>query len=80
LDKSSSNTYTCPRNSDPRQAVGTYDSNPTPNATYLIDAANGKILRKLVIGADFAQSVFADNALFIANQYGVYAWASANRA
>ncbi len=55
-------------------AVGTYDSNPTPNATYLIDAANGKILRKLVIGADFAQSVFADNWLFIANQYGVYAW------
>ena len=55
-------------------AVGTYDNNPTPNATYLIDAANGRILRKLVIGADFAQSVFADNSLFVANQYGVYAW------
>lgn len=55
-------------------AVGTYDFNPTPNATYLIDAANGKILRNLVIGEDFAQSVFADGWLFTANQYGVYAW------
>ncbi len=55
-------------------AVGTYDNNPTPNATYLIDAANGKILRSLVMGEDFAQSVFADNWLFTANQYGVYAW------
>jgi outer membrane protein assembly factor BamB len=57
-------------------AVGTYDSNPTPNATYLIDAATGKILHNLVTGADFAQSVFAENWLFTANQYGVYAWAS----
>ncbi len=40
----------------------------------MIDAASGKILRKLVIGADFAQSVFADSSLSIANQYGVYAW------
>ena len=55
-------------------AVGTYDYNPTPNATYLIDAANGKILRDLVTGEDFAQSVFADDWLFSANQYGVYAW------
>lgn len=55
-------------------AVGTYDSNPTPNATYLIDAANGRLLRHLVTGEDFAQSVFADNWLFTANQYGVYAW------
>jgi outer membrane protein assembly factor BamB len=54
--------------------VGTYDYNPKPNATYLIDAANGKILRDLVTGEDFAQSVFADNWLFSANQYGVYAW------
>jgi hypothetical protein len=55
-------------------AVGTYDYNPTPNATYVIDAANGKILHNLVTGEDFAQSVFAEDRLFTANQYGVYAW------
>jgi outer membrane protein assembly factor BamB len=55
-------------------AVGTYDDQPTPNATYLIDAANGKILRNLVTGAAFSQSVFAENLLFTANQNGVYAW------
>jgi len=55
-------------------AVSTFDSQPTPNATYLIDAAHGKILRNLVTGEDFAQSVFADNWLFTANQNGVYAW------
>jgi hypothetical protein len=61
-------------------AVGTYDSNPTPNATYLIDAADGKILRNLVGGADFAQSVFAEDWLFTANQYGVYGWDAAKGA
>lgn len=55
-------------------AVGTYDYNPTPNATYVIDAADGKILRKLAVGQDFAQSVFAENWLFTANENGVYAW------
>ena len=61
-------------------AVGTYDTEPTPNATYLIDAATGKILRNLVVGEDFAQSVFADDWLFTANQYGVYAWGIARAA
>jgi outer membrane protein assembly factor BamB len=61
-------------------AVGTYDTEPTPNATYLIDAATGKILRNLVVGEDFAQSVFADDWLFTANQHGVYAWGIARAA
>ncbi len=55
-------------------AVGTYDTNPTPNSTYVVDGANGKILRRLVIGADFAESVFAEKRLFGANDDGVYAW------
>jgi outer membrane protein assembly factor BamB len=55
-------------------AVGTYDDGPTPNATYLVDAATGKILRNLVSGWDFGQSVFADGCLFTANTNGVYAW------
>lgn len=55
-------------------AVGTFDSTSTPNATYLVDAATGSILRNLVTGADFAQSVFADAMLFSANQNGVYGW------
>jgi polyvinyl alcohol dehydrogenase (cytochrome) len=56
-------------------AVGTYDYSSTPNDTYLIDAANGKILRTLVKGIDFAQSVFANGWLFTANYRGVFAWA-----
>jgi hypothetical protein len=55
-------------------AVGTFDDQPTPNATYLLDAANGRILLNLVTGGDFAQSVFAENWLFAANQNGVTAW------
>jgi outer membrane protein assembly factor BamB len=55
-------------------AVGTYDISAVPNATYLVKAATGKILRKLVLGTDFAQSVFADNLLFTANTKGIYAW------
>ena len=55
-------------------AVGTYDDQPTPNATYLLNAANGRILRNLVTGGDFAQSVFAENWLFVANLSGVTAW------
>jgi outer membrane protein assembly factor BamB len=56
-------------------AAGTYDNSSTPNATYLVDAANGKIICTLVKGIDFAQSVFADGKLFTANSNGVYAWA-----
>jgi outer membrane protein assembly factor BamB len=55
-------------------AAGTYDEQPTPNATYLLDAANGHILRNVVTGGDFAQSVFAEHWLFVANQNGVSAW------
>jgi hypothetical protein len=54
--------------------VGTYDYQTTPNGTYLVDAASGKILRELTTGWDFPQSVFADNWLFTANGNGVYAW------
>jgi hypothetical protein len=57
-------------------AVGTYDDQPTPNATYLLDAANGHVLRNLVTGGDFAQNVFAENWIFVANQNGVTAWGS----
>jgi outer membrane protein assembly factor BamB len=56
-------------------AVGTYDSSSAPCATYLVRASTGKILRRLVVGLDFAQSVFAANWLFTANANGVYAWA-----
>jgi hypothetical protein len=56
-------------------AVGTYDNGTAPEATYLVDAATGKILRDLVEGMDFAQSTFADGELFAANSAGVYAWA-----
>jgi hypothetical protein len=55
-------------------AVGTYDFTDNWNYTYLIDAATGKIIRRLVKGRDFAQSVFADGWLFTANNNGVYAW------
>jgi outer membrane protein assembly factor BamB len=58
--------------------VGTFDYNPpSNNATYLVEAANGKILRTLITGGsfwDFPQSVFADNWLFTANTSGVQAW------
>lgn len=55
-------------------AVGTFDSTSTPNGTYLLDAANGAILHELVTGADFAQSAFAEDWLFTANENGVYSW------
>jgi polyvinyl alcohol dehydrogenase (cytochrome) len=58
--------------------LGTFDYNPpNNNATYLVDAANGKILKTLITGNnfwDFPQSVFADNWLFTANTSGVQAW------
>jgi outer membrane protein assembly factor BamB len=55
-------------------AVGTYDTTATPNATYLLNASSGKILRTLVQGTAFAQSVFADNWVFVANSNGVFAY------
>jgi outer membrane protein assembly factor BamB len=60
-------------------AVGTYDNGPVSNETYLVSASTGKILRTLVSGLDFAQSVFADNWLFTANSNGVYAWGLGGR-
>jgi outer membrane protein assembly factor BamB len=55
-------------------AVGTWDFTGTPDATYLINAATGAIIKTLVKGRDFAQGVFANGWLFTANSYGVYAW------
>jgi outer membrane protein assembly factor BamB len=56
-------------------SVGTYaDTTTTPNATYLLNASSGQILRTLVQGTAFAQSVFADNWLFVANSNGVFAY------
>lgn len=57
-------------------AVGTYVNHTTPDATYLLNAANGAVLRNLVTGSDFAQSVFAENWVFVANLNGVTAWGS----
>jgi polyvinyl alcohol dehydrogenase (cytochrome) len=49
-------------------AVGTYDYTTTPNAFYLVNAANGTILGTLLSGStDFAQPVFANGDLFLAN-------------
>jgi outer membrane protein assembly factor BamB len=56
-------------------AVGTYGGSPEPNETYLIDAADGQVIRTIAQGLDFAQTVFADNWMFGANNNGVYAWA-----
>lgn len=55
-------------------AVGTYDKSAVPNAVYLVSAATGTIIRKLITGYDFAQSAFALNRLFTAKGTGVYAW------
>lgn len=56
-------------------AVGTFDSGTAPNATYLVDAASGSIVRTLISGPlDFGQSVFAGGWLFTANSAGVSAW------
>lgn len=55
-------------------AAGTYDSSKTPNATYLINATTGKVIRNLIEGTDFGQSAFAGGWLFTANATGVYAW------
>jgi outer membrane protein assembly factor BamB len=56
-------------------AVGTYGFTTAPNAIYLVNAATGRIIRTLLTGGtDFAQSVFADGRLFVANSTGVYSW------
>jgi outer membrane protein assembly factor BamB len=55
-------------------AVGTYDKSAVPNAVYLVSAATGTIIRRLIIGYDFAQSTFAVSRLFTAKGTGVYAW------
>lgn len=53
-------------------AVGTYDYQSTPNATYLVNAATGAIAKQLITGGDFAQVAFAENAVFVANDSGTY--------
>jgi outer membrane protein assembly factor BamB len=56
-------------------AVGTYDTSTVPNAVYLVNARNGRILRTLLTGGyDFAQSAFAQGRLFVANSTGLYAF------
>jgi outer membrane protein assembly factor BamB len=49
-------------------AVGTFVASQPPNAVYLINAANGQLLRTLNTGGrTFAQSVFANGYVFTAN-------------
>jgi outer membrane protein assembly factor BamB len=55
-------------------AVGTFDDGPTTNQTYLVKAANGKILKDLTSGEDWSQSVFADGVLVTANLGDIIAW------
>jgi outer membrane protein assembly factor BamB len=56
-------------------AAGTFDSTSTPNATYLINAATGHIITRLVQGRTFPQTAFAGGWLYTANLTGLYAWA-----
>jgi outer membrane protein assembly factor BamB len=53
-------------------AAGTYDSaDPTTNAVYLVDAADGTILRTIAVTSPvFAQPVFAGSHLFVADTGG----------
>jgi outer membrane protein assembly factor BamB len=53
-------------------AAGTYDSaDPTTNAVYLVDAADGSILRTILVSSPvFAQPVFAGSHLFVADTGG----------
>ncbi len=56
-------------------AVGTYDLTKTPNATYLLDVATGKILRVMASGSlDFAQTVFSGSWVLTANSSGISGW------
>ncbi len=62
-------------------AVGTYDTSTVPNAVYLVDTANGRILRTLLTGGyDFAQSAFSGGRLFVATTNGLYAFGLRRRA
>jgi outer membrane protein assembly factor BamB len=55
--------------------VPIYSNRPKTPSLYLIDAANGRILKGLASGGkDFPQGVFAENMLFSANSEGVYGW------
>ena len=54
--------------------VGTYDNGTAPNATYLVNAANGALLKTLDHGDDFPQSAFADGWVYTAGATGLYAW------
>jgi outer membrane protein assembly factor BamB len=48
--------------------VGTYDSSTVPNAEYLVNSSTGQIIRTLATGGnDFAQNVFANGYVFVAN-------------
>jgi len=56
-------------------AVGTYLTSSVPNAVYLVNASNGKILRQLSSGhQDFGQSVFANGGIVTADLGGVTRW------
>lgn len=59
--------------------VGTFETGGARTGTYLINASNGRIIRKITHGLDFAQSTFANNWLFTANQFGVNAWSVGKR-
>jgi polyvinyl alcohol dehydrogenase (cytochrome) len=56
--------------------VATYDSEPTPNAQYLVRASDGTILRTLTTGGmNFGQMVFADGTVYGTNVgQGLMAW------
>jgi outer membrane protein assembly factor BamB len=51
-------------------AAATYGPTST-TGTYLINAANGSILRFISLGKEFAEPVFADNYLFLATHSGI---------
>jgi outer membrane protein assembly factor BamB len=52
-------------------AVPTYDKRSTDNSVYLIDASDGRILRRIKTGTPtFAQPVFADGYLLVAASGG----------
>jgi outer membrane protein assembly factor BamB len=51
-------------------AAATYGPTST-TGTYLLNAANGSVLRFISLGKEFAQPVFADNYLFLATHSGI---------
>jgi outer membrane protein assembly factor BamB len=55
--------------------VPIYSSNPKVPSLYLVDAATGRILKRLAPGSqDFGQGVYAENMLFSSNAAGVTGW------